>query len=259
MERSRSPRPSEDSAPEAIGHVPEPSPLAPLLEAVRSPHVITMDVDALMRGLARPLANGESPRARADLLLSLIESPLLGSMQDRKGASLRTGAVKALLDLGYPYALELPPEALAEALHWRKGSQVREIPTVGIAITLVGLAFQAYHFLPASWRLLHEDLSPTLSFGAILIGAALGPSCAALLGGAFRLFALQQVGVTLMTLLGSLWLIAFAYGQLILGLPMDSFGLLALVSGLSMVVGSRLLKRPEWLAEATLPPGKDAP
>src|SRR5689334_13391606 len=115
MERIRSPRPDQDSSLQTMGPLPTRASLPELLEAVRSPDVLRTEVDALLRGLARPLAEDETPRARADFLLSLIESQELRELQGSNGRTVRATAVKALLNLGYPYALEVPPEALAEA------------------------------------------------------------------------------------------------------------------------------------------------
>jgi hypothetical protein len=89
-------------------------PLRSLLEEVRAPGANRSDVDALLRGLAGPLARGESARERADVLLVLIQDAELGDLSGSNARPVRTAALEALLALGYPYALEVPPELLAK-------------------------------------------------------------------------------------------------------------------------------------------------
>ncbi|WP_224367968.1 hypothetical protein [Hyalangium versicolor] len=85
-----------------------------LLEEVRAPGAGRDDVDALLRGLARPMPEDNSPRERADLLLSILEDSTVSAHTGSNGRTVRAAAVKALLALGYPYALEVPPEALSD-------------------------------------------------------------------------------------------------------------------------------------------------
>jgi hypothetical protein len=136
MERLRPPSPSEGSSLDTLHPLPGTASLPALLEAVSSPGVLQEEVDALLQGLARPLASNESPRARADFLLAVLESRELLSLTGSKGRSVHLATVEALLDLGYPYALEVPPEALAEARREHSDSAPRDIPSAGIALTL---------------------------------------------------------------------------------------------------------------------------
>jgi hypothetical protein len=69
-------------------------------------------VDALLRGLSRPLGDGETARERAELLLLLIKDKRVGSFKGSSGQRVRAASAEALMALGHPYALELPPEAL---------------------------------------------------------------------------------------------------------------------------------------------------
>jgi hypothetical protein len=84
------------------------------LEEVRAPGASRADVDALLRGLAGPLAQGKPARERADLLLALLQNEELRGLSGSDARPVRTAALEALLALGYPYALEVPPELLAE-------------------------------------------------------------------------------------------------------------------------------------------------
>ncbi|RKG67969.1 hypothetical protein D7V88_40865, partial [Corallococcus terminator] len=88
-------------------------PFAELLDAVRSPGAVRADIDAFIAAMGRPLTEEETPRARADVLLDLMarENPL-GDYRGLDGTKVRHAAQAALLSLGYPYALELPPELL---------------------------------------------------------------------------------------------------------------------------------------------------
>jgi hypothetical protein len=86
--------------------------LSTLIDEVRAPGANQIDVDALLRGLARPLGPEQSPRERADLLLALIEDPQLSDLAGSNDRTVRGASIQALMALGYPYALEVPPEAL---------------------------------------------------------------------------------------------------------------------------------------------------
>jgi hypothetical protein len=87
-----------------------------------------------------------APRATADRLLSLLASGQLEGLTGRGGTSARAVAVERLLQLGYPYALEVAPEDLA---HWRAerpadASDGRGLGallmTVAVALALWGFA-----------------------------------------------------------------------------------------------------------------------
>ncbi|MDY7231357.1 hypothetical protein [Hyalangium rubrum] len=247
MERIRSPGPSEDLGPDTIHPLPETHALQALLVAVQSPGALQEEVDALQQALAQPLAEGESPRVRADFLLSLLEAREATGLKGSDGRTLRTSAVEALIALGYPYALEVPPEALDEAHRARANAQPRDIPALGIGATLVGLIAQGLYAVPLSLEFIDGYLGSSL-IGLFLLGAALGPSLSALLGGWLRSPGLQRVGVIAMALVGSVWLAlaALGFASEPLGHP---FPLVAVVAGLSLVLGSVLLRHPEWLAQ----------
>ncbi|RKG92763.1 hypothetical protein D7V97_40575 [Corallococcus sp. CA053C] len=107
--------PTTDETPDAPAPVVAETflPLAVLLEEVKSPGVLRSDIDALIAALGRAPPPDESLRERADLLLGLMarENPV-GDYVGKGGRKVRHAAKDALLSLGYPYALELPPELL---------------------------------------------------------------------------------------------------------------------------------------------------
>ena len=257
MERIRSPRPDQDSSLETIGPLPASSSLLELLEVVRSPGVVHADVDALLQGLARPLAEDESPRARADFLLFLIEAPDVHGMQGSDGRTVRAAAVQALLELGYPYALELPPEALPDASRPKGGAQ--EIPIVGLIATLAGVLAQLGYAIPSVLKLPESERPGSLVSIVILLGMVLGPAASSVLGGWQRMRGLQQLGLIFMALTGGLWLVGFAISLVFTSQPLlQSDTWLALVAGLGFVLGAALTRHPEWLAPDNTS-GKDTP
>ncbi|MBN8230285.1 hypothetical protein JYK02_22485 [Corallococcus macrosporus] len=116
-------------------------PLASLLEEVRSPGMVRADIDALIVGLGRPPAPDESPRERADLLLGLLErNNPVGDHTGSGGMKVRHAAKEALLALGYPYALELPPE-LVELK--RSGGREPGLSGGDVTLAVVSLLFQS--------------------------------------------------------------------------------------------------------------------
>ncbi len=86
-----------------------------LLEEVRSPGVARAEVDALLSGLARPLGPGETARERADLLHEILEDERIRDYTGSGGRQVGHVAVLQLGELGFPYALEVPPELFAQA------------------------------------------------------------------------------------------------------------------------------------------------
>lgn len=116
-------------------------PLALLLEEVRSPGRVPADVDALIVGLGRPPSADESLRERADLLLGLLDrSNAVGDHVGSGGMKVRHAAKEALLALGYPYAMELPPELLE-----KEGLALKEEPqnTGKIVIAALSVLYQS--------------------------------------------------------------------------------------------------------------------
>jgi hypothetical protein len=261
MQRVRPPRTSDGSLPETIGPLPSAHSLAVLLDVVRSPGVMRSDVDALLQGLARPLAEGESPRSRADFLLSLIESNEVGDRVGSENIPLRAVAIQALLDMGYPYALEIPPEALGRSRRTQNDALPQKLPIPGLIATLAGFLTQSITCLPSVLQLLGEQRQGwSTVFALIGLGVLLGPAFSSVLGGLLRMRHLQRFGLITMTLTGSIWMLALALQFASTGQPFrHSFTYVALVAGLGFLVGALFTRTPEWLAEEPSPEDEEAP
>ena len=121
VQRSRSTVRAPEATGELLADLPEPVSPAELpsprwlLEEVRTPGVARAEVDALLSGLARPLGPGESARERADLLHEILEDKEISEYSGSGGRKVGHAAVLQLGELGFPYALEVPPELFAEA------------------------------------------------------------------------------------------------------------------------------------------------
>ena len=121
MERVReAPAPAEESPSSLLPPPPElvvweARPLLEQLASLREPGVTTAQVDAFLAGLAAPRPSHEPPRVRADLMLDVLEDEWLCELTGSAGRRAGAVALEALLGLGYPYALEVTPEMLAQA------------------------------------------------------------------------------------------------------------------------------------------------
>jgi hypothetical protein len=248
MERLRPAPPSASEVSVLTGlESPQGTPsLHDLLEAVRSPGVMKSDVDALLRGLALPVAGDESPLMRADFLLALVESSDVGPLEGSDGCTVRVAAVEALLELGYPHALQVPPDALEEARRARAGPEPRDVPIVGLCAALVAVVVQCGVSMDGvSWLMQDSSTNVGKLLGVLLLSMLLGPSVSAALGGWLRLRALQTLGVVTMMLAAVGWLgvgvLAFSFTSAT-GIAISS-----LIAGLALGSGSVLLNNPEWL------------
>ncbi|WP_225411606.1 hypothetical protein [Stigmatella hybrida] len=234
MERIRPPQPLPDHTSEEGA---APVALSWLREKVSAPGAERKDVDELITGLERPLADDESPRERADFLLSLLNSRRLCSMKGRKGRSVQAAAVGGLMELGHPYALEIPPEALearGRKSSTSPGTEARGLSTLGIILSMIGSV-------------------PGLVFGPI--GLLMAVPCAlALFGGAVESRGLHKAGVVLMGLLSAgLFLLGGGLiledlrspGGLYEGLT-TMLGLYALAPAPFLGLGAFLLRNPGW-------------
>ncbi len=181
VQRSRPPtHPTESAGVSTLEEMPEAlSTPRELMERARAPDAARPEVDALLRGLALPLAPGEDARARADLLHDILEDKRVRAFTGSKGRRVAHAVVEALVALGYPYALEVPPELLAEyrqaprsgeetsSAAWMRGLVVIVGGLVGASgLFVMGSAFSAFL---ASRR----DGGSTLLFAMALVAGSI--------------------------------------------------------------------------------------
>jgi hypothetical protein len=108
----RSPPPSESEL-----EAPRPEKdfsLQRRLDAALAPDATVLERDALLYAIARPLPPEAPAREHADFLLALLADERSRSLTGSHGRSVKKAATQALLALGYPYALEIPPEAFGQ-------------------------------------------------------------------------------------------------------------------------------------------------
>lgn len=216
--------------------------LRELLEELRGPAVVKSDVDAFLAALARPPEGDETPRQRADLLLVVIEDAQVRDYTGQEGLTVRAAAVQALVGLGYPYALEVPPDALKDMPGASSGEEGEyRVPGGAIAIAVLNMVLQAVPvvfvlFLVQNWN---HGSDPQLSLAAAGGVAIVAPPLLAMLGGAWQLRWLQLTGVVLMVLgclvLGMACLAALSSGAL---------GLLMLIPAGLQVLATWQLAQP---------------
>ncbi|QDE72127.1 hypothetical protein BHS05_36790 [Myxococcus xanthus] len=207
---TRPAEPTSDSLVESLAPLPAPPSLAALRDALSSPGVIPSEVDALIAAIAqRPDGDPEALRERTDYLLSLMTLPGDASvLTGSAGITVRTAAVEALLELGYPYALEVPPDALERARR-EQGLPTTEAPTsrllrspiLATAVTLLGLVMQLIMMaLPQLGRL--GDVDAWLTPYLLPIFA---PAVLAILGTWTKARPLQYLGSLGLGIQGLLW------------------------------------------------------
>lgn len=204
--------PASDASPgeTSLGEWPRSSSLTELREAMTSPGVIQAEVDALLAAIARPPAGDEAPRARADFLLSLMELP--EEARDRKGSNGRTvraAAVEALMELGYPYALEVHPDVLEavrrETQDSKKGGHASRISVPGIVVSLLALLLQVFMLWVNFSSHGHSHRVDTLQ--QFLLGLVVIPPLSAIFGQAVDWRWLQSLGARGMALQGLVWML----------------------------------------------------
>ncbi|MFL5352809.1 hypothetical protein [Archangium sp.] len=202
MERIRAATavPAEESAPPEVMAV-EPAVAAPIslgerVEVVASPGVTREDVESLLDGLSAPLAPGESTRQRADQLLRLLQDEALGDLTDSNERQVRPLALEALIGLGFPYALEVPPDVLAEM----RGSVARALSRssrwgLGLAgvNALVPVMGQVVSTSPGRWWY-DTGVWNQLEGPAILAGVLFLPAALSALGERYRQKWLKYLG-----------------------------------------------------------------
>jgi hypothetical protein len=121
-------------------------------------------VDRLHRCLKEMTAQG-GPRAAADFLLRQLENGSLAELEDRRGGSTRAAAVRALLALGYPYALEVSPEDLG----YLRTEDARRRPWTGRAAAAVIIAGLVASIVAGFFSSQGASAEP-LSLGSVLGG-----------------------------------------------------------------------------------------
>jgi len=235
---------------------PKDSPsLSSLVDALRSPTVSRADVDALLTGLARPVGQGESKRERADFLLSLMKSRHFSSMQGQSGQTVRATAVRAMMDLGHPYDLEIPPELLPELNRKPRAPGARAVPWGGIVLGVLSLP-------GALWVLVVMALMSLAYQSALSVVLLPGPVVPvasvvmAIVGGSTRKRKLQEAGMAGLIALTIFWpmFALWAYTDSksrdsTLGFFGNFMALLGLAQFVLTGLTAFLLRRPGWARE----------
>jgi hypothetical protein len=218
---------------------------------VLSPGALRADVDALLRALEHPLAQSDSPRSRADSLISLLESNRVSGMKGSSGQQVHAAALEALLKLGLPYALELSPAALTRARRSTKRTR-RNLPVAGLLLLLAG----------ALLMLFTMPLTAALEYVLILL-ILTSPT---ILGGWLRIPALLKAGVVFMGLVSGLALVlAVRFYEpdtsryLMFNTLGNTFAKLLAGAGLYLCLCAALLGRPWWRVEDGSSPQETAP
>jgi hypothetical protein len=190
--------------------------LSALVEEVRAPGAARAEVDALLAGLSQPPPADASRREHADLLLSLMEDAALADYTGSDGRTVRTAAIQALLALGYPYALELPPEAL-EARIREEGGIPGLLSTrkgqVGFGlVALAGIAqLSPVLYLLAQGMASWSD-GIVILFLASIVGTTFLPAFLAVLGHNLGSRGLKKAGLGWLASVATFWLGGFALG-----------------------------------------------
>lgn len=214
MQRSRTGPPTTASD-TGVASLPQELPaLEVLIQQARAPDAARAEVDELIAGLAQPLPAEQSPRERADLLLALIDDKHLGDFSGSQGQTVRSAAVQALMALGYPYALEVPPDALEPRPEREyRGGQAGSLPVftngkgwAGFSlVVLIGLVQLSIALMFTS------DASPDewvkLVALAITTGTCFLPAGLVALGHTFRSRFLRGLGGIWLVLVGLLWVL----------------------------------------------------
>jgi pilus assembly protein TadC len=174
------------------------------VETVSAPGVTLGDVEGLLAGLSGPLAEGESPRERADQLLRLLSDEALGELYGKDGQPVRPAALEALLALGYPYALEVPPEVL-ERMHRLPPRALSRSSRWGVGLAAVSAVVPGLVFALVSTRTWTRYLDEL----AILTGSLFLPAVLSALAERYRLRWLKSLANGALGLMGGLALFFF--------------------------------------------------
>jgi hypothetical protein len=186
--------------------------LAELRDALTSPGVVQAEVDALFAAIARPPTGDETPRARADFLHSLmsLREEAHEGMTGSDGRTVRAAAVEALLELGFPYALEVDPDVLEDV---RRKTQRRKhtarvdsggFPAGGLVLSLMAVVLQLLVVTARSMLSRHGDFweaSPLFPLALVVL-----PPLSAVFGHVLESRRLLKLGSIGMGLQSVVWL-----------------------------------------------------
>lgn len=188
-----------------------------LVEEVRAPGAARDEVDVLLAGLSRPPPPDASLREHADLLLSLMEDEQIADYAGSDGCTVRTAAIEALMALGYPYALEVRPEALAATFREAGRTPGRLLSTrkgqVGVGfVSLAGIVQLSplLYFLATGEASLTDGIVGL--FFAAIVGTTFLPTLLTVLGHNLDIRGLKKAGIGWLMSVATFWLGGFALG-----------------------------------------------
>jgi hypothetical protein len=238
----RAPPPAEASRPE------KDFSLQGRLDAALAPEATDFERDALLYAISRPLPAEASPREHADFLLSLLTEEQSRTLTGSQGRTVKKAATQALLALGYPYALEIPPEAFEQP---SRAGFPRDRLSLGKTLIMANALGPAAVFTLLIVSMGTQGDLPLLPMMFLALGAStLLPRFLLLKGREKKSWVLQLLGSAGLVLSGiavgalSLWLLynGLQWGRLRL-LPLT-----LIVGGLgfslSQIVGTYLLHSP---------------
>lgn len=211
----RAPAPSEDSRPEDSRPEKDFS-LQGRLQAALAPEATDSERDALLYAISRPLAPEASAREHADFLLSLLSEERSRTLAGSNGRTVKKAATQALLALGYPYALEIPPEVLEQSSGNRS---LRKRRRWGTAFSVANAVGPAIAFIWLGLKFGHANDVGTFAIILAILGAStLLPTLLILLGHKIQSLWLRVIGSVV---------------HILSGLPVGGFALLLLKEALS--------------------------
>lgn len=203
----------ESAPPDVIAVEPAAAALVSLrerVEVVASPGVTREDVDSLLDGLSAPLAPGESTRERANQLLRLLQDEALGELTGGPDErQVRPAALEALIGLGFPYALEVPPDVLAEMRGGPRELSRSSSWGLGLAgvNALVPILAQVVSTSPSQWWNDTTAWEQLLEGPALLAGVLFLPAVLSALGERYRQKWLKYLGNTALVLMSAVGII----------------------------------------------------
>jgi hypothetical protein len=213
-------------------------PLDSLVQEVRAPGAGRAEVNALLEGLSQPLAPEHSPRERADLLLSLIGDELIASYTGSDGRTVRGAAIQALIALGYPYALEVPPEALEARAREERGVGPGILSTgmgkSGLGLVVLAAVVQAAASIYVG-DLIHEKTFTAGALG-IVFATTLLPALIAIGGQSAGSSGLKKTGIVWLKLVSCLWA-----GIGVLSISSPAFALIPFIMSAILYCGARFM------------------